>query len=72
MEAAMSEQTLEQGFERLEQITRKMETGDLPLEEMYALYKEGIALVQACGKKIDTVEKNMQMLDAEGNLTDLT
>lgn len=66
--AEKKEMTLEQGFERLEKITMQMETGDLPLEEMYVLYKEGLSIVKECSQKIDTVEKNIQLLDADGNL----
>ncbi len=60
------EMTLEEGFARLEELTAKMESGSLTLEEMYGLYKEGLDLVRECGRKIDTVEKDMQLLNPEG------
>lgn len=66
----MSEKTLEQNFERLEELAAKMESGELPLEKMYSLYKEGIDLVKECNKKIDTVEKNMKLINDEGQYTD--
>ncbi len=66
----MSEKTLEQNFKRLEELTAKMEGGELSLEQMYALYKEGIDLVSECGKKIDTVEKNMKLINSRGEYSD--
>ncbi len=62
----MDDMTLEQGLEKLEELTAKMESGELTLEEMYNLYKEGIDIVKECGKKIDTVEKNMIMINSDG------
>ncbi len=64
----MNEMTLEEGFSRLEEITSKMENGELTLDEMYSLYKEGIDIIKLCGQKIDTVEKNIQILDSKGEL----
>lgn len=64
----MNEMTLEEGFSRLEEITSKMENGELNLDEMYSLYKEGIDIIKLCGQKIDTVEKNIQILDSKGEL----
>ena len=66
----MKEMTLEQGFARLEEITAGMESGELSLEEMYALYKEGLDLARECQAKIDTVEKNMQIIQANGEIRD--
>ncbi len=66
----MSEKTLEENFERLEALTEKMESGELSLEKMYALYKEGIELVKECNKKIDTVEKSMKLINAAGEYSE--
>lgn len=54
--------TLEEGFEKLDEITKKMEQNDVPLEERFELYKKGIDLVKFCTEKIDTVEKEMQIV----------
>ena len=66
----MSEKTLEQNLERLEELTGEMESGDIPLEKMYTLYKEGIDLVKECNKKIDTVEKKIKLINDDGSITD--
>lgn len=48
--------TFEENIHRLEQIVRAMEHGDVPLEESLKLFREGTALVEACGKSLDEAE----------------
>jgi exodeoxyribonuclease VII small subunit len=48
--------TFEQSMQRLEQIVRAMERGDVPLEESLKLFEEGTALVRSCGKLLDEAE----------------
>jgi len=48
--------TFEQNMQRLEQIVRAMERGDVPLEESLELFQEGTSLVEACGKLLDDAE----------------
>ena len=48
--------TFEQNMERLEQIVRAMEKGDVALEESLKLFQEGTGLVQACTKLLDEAE----------------
>ena len=57
---------LEKGFARLEEITSELERGGLPLEKMYELYKEGMELVKKCGNVIDTVEKDILIINENG------
>ena len=60
----MSEEfTLEQAFEQLDAITKKMEEADLSLEETFSLYKEGLSLAQYCSKKIEKVESDIRILN---------
>ena len=57
----MSEElSFEQKLQRLEQIVRAMERGDVPLEESLKLFQEGTALVQACGKLLDDAQLQVQ------------
>ena len=39
-------QTLEQSFEKLEQIIGNLENGDVSLEDSFKLYNEGMKLIQ--------------------------
>lgn len=48
--------TFEENMQRLEQIVRQMERGDVPLEESLKLFREGTALVESCGKLLDEAE----------------
>lgn len=54
----MSEQsrTFEASMGRLEEIVRRMERGDVSLEDTLKLFDEGTALVQQCNKQLDETE----------------
>lgn len=59
---AQKKQSFEQNMERLEQIVRAMERGDVPLEESLKLFQEGTALVQSCGKLLDEAELQVKRI----------
>ena len=46
----------EVSMQRLEEIVRTMERGELPLEQSLHLFEEGTALVRSCGKMLDEAE----------------
>lgn len=48
--------TFEGSMQRLEQIVRAMERGDVPLEESLKLFQEGTELVRSCSKLLDEAE----------------
>lgn len=48
--------TFEASMQRLEEIVRTMERGELPLEQSLQLFEEGTALVRSCGKLLDEAE----------------
>ena len=52
--------TFENNMQRLEQIVRAMERGDVPLEESLKLFREGTELVQTCGKLLDEAQMQVQ------------
>lgn len=60
----MNEQnmTFEQSMQRLEQIVRAMERGDVPLEESLKLFQEGTDLVGSCGKLLDEAELQVKRI----------
>lgn len=66
--ADKKEMTIEEGFERLAQIKKSMESVDVSLEESFKLYQEGIEIIKACNDKLDTTEKQVQMIAADGKL----
>lgn len=61
--------TFEEDMQRLEQIVRALERGDVALEESLKLFQEGTALVQSCQKRLDDAKLQVQkvLTDANGN-----
>ena len=57
---------IEENFVRLEEIIRKLEAGDITLEESFTCYEAGMKLVKSLGSQIDKVEKKIQIL-SEGD-----
>lgn len=58
--------TLEEAFERLEQTIGKMEDPLMSLADSFESYKAGMELVKYCNEQIDRIEKEVQVLSAEG------
>lgn len=54
--------SFEENMQRLEQIVRAMERGDVPLEESLKLFREGTELVQNCGKLLDEAELQVRKI----------
>ena len=48
--------TFEQSLSRLEEIVKRMEKGDVALEEALSLFEEGTALVGSFNKLLDNAE----------------
>ena len=62
------ELTLEEAFNKLETVISKMENEDVPLEESFQLYSEGMGLLKDVNDRIDRVEKQVQKMQADGSL----
>lgn len=60
----MKSKTFEENMQRLEQIVRAMERGDVPLEESLKLFQEGTQLVEHCGKLLDEAELQVKKITA--------
>lgn len=60
--------TFEASMQRLEQIVRAMERGDVALEESLKLFQEGTELVKNCAKMLDEAELQVKkvMTAADG------
>ncbi len=59
--------TFEQSMERLEQIVRAMEKGDVPLEESMKLFQEGTELVRSCEKLLDEAQIQVKKIMASSD-----
>ena len=62
MAAKKTAMGFEQSLDRLEEIVRHLEKGDLPLNDSLALYEEGTALISACSKQLDEAEQKVVKL----------
>lgn len=60
------ELSFEQAMERLEQVVKELEGGDLPLERSLALFQEGIGLARQCGLALDEAEAKIEKLMQRG------
>ncbi len=66
MEAGYADKKLEELFALAEQTVSRMEDPELPLEDAFAAYEQGIRLLRACNDRIDSVEKKMLVMNREG------
>lgn len=62
----MAEKKFEKALERLEEIVRKMEAGDMTLDESLKAFEEGVELSRFCMKKLDEAERKVEVLLREG------
>ena len=54
--------TFEQSMQRLEQIVRAMERGDVALEESLKLFQEGTELVRNCNQLLDDAQLQVKKI----------
>lgn len=55
-------QTFEASMQRLEQIVRTMEKGEVELEESLRLFQEGTELIRSCGKLLDEAQLQVKKI----------
>jgi len=52
----------ETAISRLEEITDRLESGDIKLEESLTLYTEGVEIAAFCSKQLTQAEKKMTLI----------
>ncbi len=57
----------EAALQELEQLVARIETGQLPLDDMLAGYQRGATLLGFCRQRLDAVQDQIKVLD-EGQL----
>jgi exodeoxyribonuclease VII small subunit len=64
-------QTFEASLQELEKIVRRLEDGDLPLEESLKLFEKGVRLSRECQERLNQAERRIEVLlkDEDGNPT---
>ena len=68
--AENKELTLEEKLAQIEEIVHKMEDTDVDLDASFALYQAGIEQLKDCNRMLDAVEKKMQILNLNGELSE--
>lgn len=69
-ESGEKNMSLEESFEKLDEIIKKLEDGKMPLEESFGLYREGMELLKNGRDQIDTIEKKVQQINEDGEISD--
>lgn len=62
-------QTFENSLSALEKIVRRLEEGDLSLEESLKLFEDGVKLSRECQERLNQAERRIEVLlkDEDGN-----
>ena len=58
----MKEKKFEDAMKELEDIVKRLESGDLSLEESIKLFEEGMVLSKYCSGKLEEAEKKVSLL----------
>jgi exodeoxyribonuclease VII small subunit len=58
----------EAAISELESIVKKLEEGDLALEQSLALYERGVQLSRFCHSRLEDAERRIEILSERGDL----
>jgi exodeoxyribonuclease VII small subunit len=58
----MSKEKFEEAMARLEEIVRRMEAGEMTLDESLKAFEEGIKLSRLCARKLDEADRRVDLL----------
>lgn len=69
MAEKMKESTFEENLEKLEEIVRNLESGNIPLDDAIKSFNEAMLLAKKCDEKLKNVEEQVNsILNKEGKL----
>ncbi len=68
MSDSSSIKDFEGAIAELESVVRKLEEGDLPLEQSLALYERGVQLSRFCHARLEEAERRIEILTERGDL----
>jgi exodeoxyribonuclease VII small subunit len=57
--------SFEAAMQELEQLVAKLESGDLPLEQLLSQYQRGAELLKVCRERLEAVETQVKVLDQD-------
>lgn len=58
----MKKKSFEGALEKLEQITKELEEGDLSLEDSLKYFDEGVKLAEFCSNKLNDAQRKIEIL----------
>jgi len=65
----MAKEKFEDALEKLENIVREMEAGEMPLDSALKSFEEGIRLIRFCSAKLENTQRRVeQLLEKENSL----
>ncbi|PKN18141.1 MAG: exodeoxyribonuclease VII small subunit [Deltaproteobacteria bacterium HGW-Deltaproteobacteria-6] len=63
----MAKEKFEDALEKLENIVREMEAGEMPLDSALKSFEEGIRLIRFCSAKLDETQRRVEQLLEKDN-----
>lgn len=66
------ELSIEEAFNKLDELAEKLEARETSLEDSFQLYSQGMELLKYCSGKLDTVEKKMMQMNEDGTLSEFS
>ena len=64
--------TVEEAFQKLDELAEKLESRETSLEDSFKLYTQGMELLKYCSGKLDTVEKKMLQMNEDGTISEFS
>lgn len=58
----VQEMSFDEALEKLEAAARKLESGDVPLEEALQVYERAVRLFRHCNERLAKVEERLELL----------
>ena len=62
--------SVEQSFTKLDGMLEQLESEQITLEESFRIYEDGMKMLKSLSEKIETYEKQMQILTSDGEIED--
>lgn len=69
----MKDINFEEAMTRLEGEVKRLESGNMTLDESIAAFEEAVKLIRVCNEKLENAERRVRILTegADGSITDL-